>query len=174
MRAIATAAALCALTAAPALAADFSYSFEAKNDVSGKIGTVSGVIYGLADQGTSPAKSFSFKAPNFSGELTTIYPSEFTVLNNQITDFSARGVGYEGFYDFYVILNFRDTTFASRSNPRAYFEAWHATGKPSDLNFQRIDSAVPEPATWAMMIAGFSAIGLTLRRRQARSAARPV
>ncbi|WP_308514710.1 PEPxxWA-CTERM sorting domain-containing protein [Sphingomonas flavescens] len=31
------------------------------------------------------------------------------------------------------------------------------------LNFR----AVPEPATWAMMLLGFAGIGLTIRRRQA-------
>ncbi len=33
------------------------------------------------------------------------------------------------------------------------------------------DAAVPEPATWAMMIAGFGAVGATLRRRRTAAAA---
>jgi hypothetical protein len=28
------------------------------------------------------------------------------------------------------------------------------------------DSAVPEPATWAMMLLGFAGIGMSLRRRR--------
>ncbi len=35
----------------------------------------------------------------------------------------------------------------------------------------RIPAAVPEPATWAMMIAGFGLVGVTLRRRSALATA---
>jgi hypothetical protein len=34
------------------------------------------------------------------------------------------------------------------------------------LNGARIDSAVPEPATWAMMLLGFGAVGLSFRARK--------
>lgn len=34
------------------------------------------------------------------------------------------------------------------------------------INFQLIGSVVPEPASWAMMIAGFGLVGLTARRRR--------
>jgi hypothetical protein len=42
----------------------------------------------------------------------------------------------------------------------------------SDTNAFEIDnivvnSAVPEPATWAMMLLGFGAIGFSMRRRRA-------
>ena len=33
-------------------------------------------------------------------------------------------------------------------------------------SFNVADAAVPEPASWAMMVAGFGAVGLALRRRQ--------
>ncbi len=35
----------------------------------------------------------------------------------------------------------------------------------SNVKFSAVASAVPEPATWAMMILGFSAVGYALRRR---------
>jgi hypothetical protein len=40
--------------------------------------------------------------------------------------------------------------------------------RPSD-NYRINISAVPEPATWAMMLAGFGALGLASRRRGTRS-----
>jgi hypothetical protein len=36
-----------------------------------------------------------------------------------------------------------------------------------DVTFNNVNSAVPEPATWALMILGFGAIGYALRRRPA-------
>lgn len=169
MKAIVAAACLWALTAAPAIAADFSYSFEAKSNVSGQIGTVTGVIYGLADEGTSLTRSFSVNTPTFSASLYAIYPSEFTVVDDQITSFSARGTGYaDPFFDYYVLLNFLDTTFASYEYFPGFGETWYATENSSNLTFKRVDSAVPEPATWAMMVAGFAAIGLSSRRHRAR------
>jgi hypothetical protein len=47
-----------------------------------------------------------------------------------------------------------DVTSATGANPGAYA-------------FQFTGSAVPEPASWAMLIVGFGAIGMQ-RRRQAR------
>jgi hypothetical protein len=41
----------------------------------------------------------------------------------------------------------------------------HDSGHDSTLRIDGIASAVPEPATWAMMIIGFSAIGFTAYRR---------
>lgn len=37
-------------------------------------------------------------------------------------------------------------------------------------NFQPIGGAVPEPATWAMMLFGFGGIGLAMRRRKSKTA----
>ncbi len=42
-------------------------------------------------------------------------------------------------------------------------------GIPAGLGV-RLDSAVPEPATWAMMIAGFGLVGAAVRRRVAIAA----
>jgi hypothetical protein len=48
----------------------------------------------------------------------------------------------------------------------------YSEGYAYDLNFRTWMSAVPEPSTWAMMIAGFGLTGAALRRRVAvRSAA---
>lgn len=41
---------------------------------------------------------------------------------------------------------------------------------PFNAAFSLIGATAPEPATWAMMLAGFGMVGATLRRRPARSA----
>lgn len=41
-------------------------------------------------------------------------------------------------------------------------------GLPAGLGL-RLDSAVPEPATWAMLILGFGLVGASVRRRAVRS-----
>ncbi|KQW70533.1 hypothetical protein ASE17_16750 [Phenylobacterium sp. Root77] len=51
----------------------------------------------------------------------------------------------------------------SIQNSRIYSE-----GYAYDLNFRTWVSAVPEPSTWAMMIAGFGLTGSALRRRKRR------
>lgn len=44
------------------------------------------------------------------------------------------------------------------------------SGNATTFDFQVADSAVPEPATWAMMIGGFGMIGGAMRRRTAKLA----
>ena len=48
---------------------------------------------------------------------------------------------------------------------RAEVDNVHDSGHPSTLRIDGIASAVPEPATWAMVIIGFAAVGFTAYRR---------
>lgn len=41
------------------------------------------------------------------------------------------------------------------------------TGNPLEVDNVVFSSAVPEPATWAMMLMGFGAVGYSMRRRNA-------
>lgn len=63
------------------------------------------------------------------------------------------------------------------SNVFFTFQAYSLAGSVSRLTFQKVDSAsllpsltsfaeVPEPATWAMMIAGFGLVGAAARRQR--------
>lgn len=45
-----------------------------------------------------------------------------------------------------------------------------AVPQPQVANLPAQVNAVPEPATWAMMIIGIAVLGLALRRRQRRAA----
>jgi hypothetical protein len=55
----------------------------------------------------------------------------------------------------------------SSFNPAAGFEASRMNG---DFVYTIIESAVPEPASWAMMLGGFGLVGGALRRRARNSA----
>ena len=44
-------------------------------------------------------------------------------------------------------------------------------GAPITAKFELVSAAVPEPATWAMMIAGFGMAGAAIRRRRATAVA---
>ncbi len=48
--------------------------------------------------------------------------------------------------------------------------AWVRTYDDPDFTIAQISAAIPEPATWAMMIAGFGLAGAALRARRARVA----
>ena len=71
-------------------------------------------------------------------------------------------------------------TFAlNQTNLRAfdYPFAWNYTpgssgwGQADNITLAAVAGAVPEPATWAMMILGFGGVGATLRRRRQMFAA---
>jgi hypothetical protein len=61
---------------------------------------------------------------------------------------------------------------------RSGYYAAHSVGTISmaqtfggNQNFERLTNAVPEPASWALMILGFGAVGAALRQRRGRLAA---
>ena len=63
----------------------------------------------------------------------------------------------DGMLDTEFFETFGDTSV----NPDAVWNSGTIT-----ITYELVNSAVPEPATWAMMIVGFGAIGGALRRRQ--------
>ncbi len=75
---------------------------------------------------------------------------------NQITVFGRDLIGSTGYADFSNGLRGNGT-----------FVALGTEGSQFVINtFTPIPSGVPEPGTWAMLIAGFGVVGSTLRRRQ--------
>lgn len=78
----------------------------------------------------------------WAGQLTGA-----SVLGFSVGDGSSAGLGYHAFVD--------DVTFTKGGVSTAYnFESGMTTG------------AVPEPATWALMIIGMGAVGYAMRRRR--------
>lgn len=64
----------------------------------------------------------------------------------------------------------RRVTFTTSGATSAIYGLRFETGSPAfEVDNVAFSNAVPEPASWAMMICGFGAIGAVLRRRAARN-----
>ena len=50
--------------------------------------------------------------------------------------------------------------------PRSFDDGTATFGHPTSNEIIATAGAIPEPATWAMMLAGFGAVGFAMRRRQ--------
>lgn len=62
------------------------------------------------------------------------------------------------------VASARQAFIGGLQSNRAYFNI-HTTNFPGGEIRDQLIAAVPEPATWAMMLLGFGAIGATMRRR---------
>jgi hypothetical protein len=85
-------------------------------------------------------------------DITINYVNGSSVL---YTNYSAGGVLFAGVID---TIPFLSVTFSG-------------TAPDDGIDFDRLQfkAAVPEPATWALMIAGFGMVGFAMRRRTAAS-----
>ena len=151
-----------AITSCPAAAAPLLFDFVALN--------------------SSQSISFTLdnsSAPNFSG-------SDYVEFDNVATSSAAgKSVAQITFYvssslgGFSIYQNsdlFADTrgpqVFSSDTTRPVFASGSYivAAGNPGftggTLTIKAVAAAVPEPATWAMMVAGFSAIGFAMRRRK--------
>lgn len=108
---------------------------------------------GAALEGTH-SLSFSNRTDPFTyaelGDLTGIvnFDAEF----NEFA-FDPNNISFD---DGFVVINLSNTYFAPDSSLQVRFD--RGTTPPTD--------AVPEPATWAMMILGFGLVGAAIRRRK--------
>lgn len=180
--------ALLSSLAAPASAADFTFTFASDlsdpDNVNDVAGSVTGRILGLADNGTSSAVSViidSYNAAGFGSFPTDAalwenqFVNSFTVVNGQITAASFRADRTQaGSYDqlwINIPLGYArgNTNYASTGVNNTQ-SIWNNTGL-SGVSFTAVDSlGVPEPATWALMILGFGAVGGAMRRCQSVAA----
>lgn len=106
---------------------------------------------GFSGVGITQTGAFPSMITGFSvNPLTHVYDSAYNYT------FDPARVSFDAAHLF---INLQDLHILTNADP------W-----PDDrivLDLQFASTAVPEPATWAMMILGFGAIGLTLRRRHA-------
>jgi hypothetical protein len=85
------------------------------------------------------------------GGVTTPFTSAALGATSGILDFDASKLGVDA--DGYLTLNLSGTTFLPSGSLQVLID------QPA--------AAVPEPATWALMILGFGAVGHAMRRRKA-------
>lgn len=164
--------ALAALAVVPANAATFMFSFTGTN-VSG-----SGFIYTADNNNVSTVTRMTgaiYDSEIGAGPFTITALSSYAGASNLLyrnaqpyVDFGGisfttdrggdfnLGLGGGGFYG--LVLN------ASRLNPFGYGNGGRATSGSTDVGMRL--NAVPEPATWAMMIGGFALVGTMIRRRR--------
>lgn len=97
------------------------------------------------------------KIDDFGDDPLLEFGMELTGLNIIGIHFGAQGGGFTGFFlfDFDTPTSSITTTFQGASGGLI------------------VPGAVPEPGTWAMMLLGFGAIGMTIRRSRRRSTSLP-
>lgn len=125
--------------------AAFFGQVDATGSLSQTLGTVAGQMY-----------TFSFWLRNDGGT-----PSSFVAAfgGDVLTSLSDPAAFGYTFYTYNVTASSNSTllSFTFQQNP-AYFHL-------DDVSVENV-SSVPEPVTWAMMVLGMGAIGVTLRRRK--------
>lgn len=112
-----------------------------------------------------------YQGGNTSQILDFVYSNQNKFLVNVILNISGD--------NFISSLNFADElshTVISSDESRGGFSTTNDSGQSTQANFKNLTvsvqevSAVPEPATWGMMIFGFGIAGVTLRVRRREAA----
>ena len=118
-----------------------------------------------------PADNPSFYKGNVSEILDAAYSNPNTYLYNVVQNISGD--------NFMLSLNFADEfsrTVIQSDYSKGNFKVTNDSGQSTFANFKNLTvsvqevSAVPEPATWGMMIFGFGIAGVTLRVRRREAA----
>lgn len=185
LRAAVAAALVCTGTASRA--ADFYFTFGTDTTdpsvANGVAGTVTGRILGLPDDGTGGALQVLIDSYSPNGTLagpvdanawlfSSDYWNSFTVENGEIVAALFRNDDFTFGGDDQLFINFLlgysgNTNYVSLDSGNTT-SIWNNQGM-AGVTFTRIDAAVPEPGTWALMLFGFGAAGLALRSRRKRS-----
>jgi hypothetical protein len=124
---------------------------------------------------TSPLGALDFK----SGLTTNLLPTGWTVMEQTFVDPSNSIFGTTTplasklFTD--IGTSVQDNFVTVSGGPYSVTELFtvNATGAGATLSTIRMGAAVPEPASWAMMLLGFFGVGAFLRRARSQRPVRP-
>lgn len=148
------------VTAMPASAATLLFSFASN------LGTAHDFSFSL-DSSPSIASSSS-AGFDVSGVALTYGGSPYTDVLSFYTASATGGMSDihgQGLFDLYGPTVFSGPTSAPTFAPGS-FTLNFATGAPEGILTISSVSGVPEPLTWMMMLLGFGAIGVVVRRRK--------
>ena len=186
LRAAIAAALVCTGTASQA--ADFYFTFGTDvsdpNVSNGVPGTVTGRILGLPEDGVdvgalqvfidsyAPDGTLSYPIDANGWLFSSDYRNSFTIENGVIVAALFRNDDFTFGGDDQLLINVllgsgSYTNYVSLDSNNAS-SVWNNQGF-AGVTFTRIDGAVPEPGTWALMLFGFGAAGIALRSRRKRS-----
>ncbi len=122
-----------------------------------------------ANVGANSTIVFADVLPAISGGLLTLsFSTPFTYdpqAGNLLLDLSRTRTGSDFFGTFFQASNGSSTVFSRAHNYGSVF-----IGAGLVTTFSTTTPAVPEPASWAMLITGFGLVGAAARRRRAMAA----
>ena len=152
---------LLALLATPASAATFLFSFAGSGQAGSGTLTTDDITF--ASRGYT-AQTITGVTGTYNGSaITGLMPGLFGANNLYYVTgpsfLDGSGLGFRTTAGNQVNLFYQDSAPSYRVNTLNPFTSAFVTAASTP--------AVPEPATWAMMIAGFGAVGVALRRRAA-------
>jgi hypothetical protein len=168
------------LAASPAAAVTILFSFSTDTSdpsvSNGVAGTVSGRIIGLVDNSTSAATSLfidSFSVGGFGGVPIDVLTwgnqlaNSFTLVNGVVTAARFHATNLNPFAPELLYINVplgmpRGNTNYASVGAGNFISIWNNKGLQG-VTF----AAVPEPASWALLITGFGLTGAAMRRRRA-------
>ena len=157
-------AAIAAMTvSAPANAAQYVFSFTTSQALIGP--TVSGSgTFTTSDTAMMVGSQTAFQILSVSGQVNGVAINNAT--GNYGNYFTTGPSFLDGTGSTFSLVNGGRVTFFNQSSNGLYRVN---TFSPGSSNFVNATSSlvapVPEPATWAMMLFGFGAIGFAMRRR---------
>jgi hypothetical protein len=135
-------------------------------------GSFSGAFSNVGVASPSFTDVFNFTFPT-AGIVNGTISSSFTAANNNI-DFTSVTLNGKAFdlvsFGKFEYRELADTLFAG--GPQTLIVSGTAGTAATYSGTLSFTSAVPEPATWAMMIGGFAAVGVAIRRRRSTSIAK--
>ena len=116
-----------------------------------------------------PLGSFSYTSPTFISSSLSVTPDELNSCSSSPDPCGTQGFGTGGYdvisFDSFAAYYFAPDSFGADGT---YNTVLYGTDQAGTLNVRGAPEvgSIPEPATWAMMLLGFGAIGAAVRRRK--------